>query len=82
LALERIEGGTGSNNLTKLITSFLKENGGLSKEDIQAKLLYFGVDGASVFQGNRNGVTAQLVREFALYLFGIHCCGHRLNLAV
>jgi hypothetical protein len=34
LALERVEGGTCSNNLTKLITSFLKENGGLSREDI------------------------------------------------
>jgi hypothetical protein len=89
LALERVEDGTGSNNLIKLITSFLKENGGLSKEngglskeDIQAKLLYFGTDGASVFQGNRNGVTTQLVREFAPNLLGSHCCVHRLNLVV
>jgi hypothetical protein len=82
LALERVEGGTGSNNLTKLITSFLKENGGLLRENIQTKLLCFGADGASVFQGNRNGVTIQLVREFAPYLLEIHYCGHRLNLAV
>jgi hypothetical protein len=82
LALERVEGGTGSNNLTKLITSFWKEHGGMSRKDIQAKLLCFGIDGASDFQGNRNEVTIQLVREFAPFLLGIHCCGHRLNLDV
>lgn len=82
MALERVEGGTGSNNLTKLITSFLKENGGLSREDIQAKLLCFGADGASVFQGNRNKVTTQFIREFAPYLLGIRCCSPKLNLAV
>ena len=82
MALERIEGGTSANNLTKLIISFLKDNGGLSREDIHAKLLYFGAVGASVFQGNCNGVTVQLVREFAPYLLGIYYCGHRLNLVV
>ena len=34
LALERVEGGTGSNNLIKLITSFLKENSGLPREEM------------------------------------------------
>ena len=52
------------------------------KEETQAKLLYFGADGTSVFQGNRNGITIQLVRKFAPFLLGIHCCGHRLNLAI
>ena len=61
----------GSNNLTRLITNFLKESSALSKEDICAKFLCFGVDRATVFQGNRNGITLQLIREFALFLLGI-----------
>ena len=51
-------------------------------EDIRAKLLCFGADGASVFQGTRNGITSQLTKEFAHFLLGIHCCNHRLNLVV
>jgi hypothetical protein len=82
LALERVEGGTGANNLTRVITTSLKGTGAMSGEDIRAKLLCFGADGASVFQGTRNGVTSQLTREFAPFLLGIHCCGHRLNLVV
>ena len=39
LALERVEGGTGSNNLTKLITSFWTGSGAMLGEDIYAKLL-------------------------------------------
>jgi hypothetical protein len=54
----------------------------MSGEDICAKLLCFSADGASVFQGTRNGVTSQLTRKFAPFLLGIHCCGHRLNLAI
>jgi hypothetical protein len=49
LALERVEGGTGSNNLTRMITSFLKGSGTMSGEDIRAKLLCFITNGASVF---------------------------------
>ena len=82
LALERVEGGTGSNNLTRVITSFLKGSGAMSREDIRAKLLCFRVDGALVFQGTHNGVTSQLRKEFDPFLLGIHYCGHRLNLVV
>jgi hypothetical protein len=62
--------------------SFLKGSGAMSREDMHAKLLCFGTDGASIFQGNYNGITSKLIRELAPCFLGIHYCGHRLNLAV
>jgi hypothetical protein len=49
LAIEWVVDGIGSNNLTKLITSFLKGSGAMSREDIYAKLLCLGADGVLVY---------------------------------
>jgi len=40
-----------------------------------------GVEGASVMQGNKNGLCVQLETSVSLYMIPIHCMGHILNLA-
>jgi hypothetical protein len=42
----------------------------------------FRADGASVFQGSRNGVAMQISRQFALYMLSVHDIAHRTNLDV
>ena len=44
------------------------------------KLVALGSDGASVMLGSNNGVIALLQKEKP-NIIGIHCCGHRLELA-
>ena len=55
---------------------------GLEQLEVAKCLICFGADGASVFQGSRNGVTVQMKEHVAPFMFGIHCMVHRTNLAV
>jgi hypothetical protein len=48
--------GSNSNNLTHVLINSLMINGGFFKESIVNKLVYFGTNGVSVFQGVRNGI--------------------------
>jgi hypothetical protein len=83
LSLQHVSEGANADNLTDMIMTTLRYHGGLEGDDVIAeKLLYFGADGAAVFQGARSGVTAQLTEKFAPYLMGVHCISHRTNLAV
>nr|XP_033948165.1 zinc finger protein 862-like [Pseudochaenichthys georgianus] len=52
---------------------------GLSEDDLKAKLVGFGCDGASVMIGHRNGVSARLKEMFGS-LVTIWCVAHRLEL--
>ena len=54
----------------------------LPQTEIAKRLICFGADGVSVFQGSRNNVTAQMKEHVAPFMFGIHCMAHRTNLAV
>ncbi|KAJ4947501.1 hypothetical protein JOQ06_009536 [Pogonophryne albipinna] len=51
---------------------------GLSEDDLQAKLVGFGCDGASVMIGHRNGVSARLKEMFGSLV--TICVAHRLEL--
>jgi len=55
---------------------FLIVFGGLLKMDIVNKVVYFGVDGVTIFQGLKTGVTVQLMAKYNLYIVGIHCMAH------
>ena len=82
LTLERITGGTGSNNLTTVLVEALQQLGGLTLEHIRDKLLCFGADGAIVFHGVRGGVTVELQRKFSAFLLAVHCGNHKTNLTM
>jgi hypothetical protein len=49
---------------------------------ISKKLITFGVDGVSIFQGVRSKVTKQISDGWALHSMGVHCRAHRTNLVV
>ena len=75
------DGGT-VDNLTDTIMFSLLGEGGLTRKDIASKLVYFGADGASTFQGARKGVTIQIRDKWAPFLVGATCASHRINLVV
>jgi hypothetical protein len=54
-----IDGAT-ANNLTELLMESLSFKGRLDEEAIAKKLLCFGADGVSTFQGKKKGVTVQI----------------------
>ena len=56
------------------------ESIGLEWEELLKKLVALGSDGASVMMGARKGVAA-LLKEKNPSIIGIHCFGHRLELA-
>ncbi|KAG0595345.1 hypothetical protein M758_UG159300 [Ceratodon purpureus] len=60
ISLEQVVDGAAAINLTAVLIKALKSGGGLDDSAICSKLLSFGADGVSTFQGARNGVTVQL----------------------
>lgn len=45
------------------------------------KLLSFGANGISIFQGTRKVVTKKLVDHYAQFMIGNHDVAHQMNLA-
>jgi hypothetical protein len=74
--------GTTANNLTDMLMSSLELKGGLDKATIVSKLVYFGADGCSAFQGRKNGIIVQIQKNFSPFASSIHCHAHKVNLAV
>ncbi len=72
----------GTDHLTNVIMDALVDEGGLTREEIASKVVCFGADGVSTFQGAKNGVTTQIKEKWSPFSINIHCTSHRLNLAV
>lgn len=49
--------------------------------DIATKCICVGLDGASVTQGNNNGLCVKIQTTYASYMIAIHCMSHRMNLS-
>jgi len=82
LTIQKMESdGATANRLTSVITAALSFEGGVSEVMIPEKLLCFGADGVTTFQGLKSGVTTQIKENYAPFTTGVHCCAHRLNLA-
>jgi hypothetical protein len=75
------ESGT-SDHLTSVIMHVLLVEGGLSREEIASKLVCFGADGVSTFQGSKTGVTTQIREKWAPFTLGANCSNHRINFVV
>jgi hypothetical protein len=71
-----------SDHLTSVIMHALVGEGGLSREEIASKLVCFGVDGVSTFQGSKMDVTTQIREKWAPFNLGANCSSHRINLVV
>lgn len=82
VGLKHLVDGATSDNLTVEIVKCIESGGGLDLDSIASKLLCFGADGVSAFQGAHTGVVRQLKHKFAPFLTGQHCCAHKTNLAL
>jgi len=76
LNLERIVNGGTFYNLTFVIIRYCTIFGGMSKIDIANKVVYFGVDNVTIFQGLKTNVIVQLVNKHCPFVLGIHCMAH------
>ncbi len=74
--------GSSVNNLTKVIVGSLLTYNGLLEFDLAFKLVCFGVDGVTTFQGSKIGVTVELKENHAPSMLGVHCAAHQINLVV
>jgi len=81
VSLQRLMGGAGADSLTLIIMKALQDGGDLTLEQLSRRLLCFGADGVSTFQGTRSGVTVQIKGRFAPFCLGVHCMAHKCNLA-
>jgi hypothetical protein len=62
--------------------SFLFNVRGLTKVEVLSRLLCFGMDGVSTFQGVQGGVIVQIQDLHVLFSMGIHYMAHMINLVV
>jgi hypothetical protein len=82
LLVTRLYDGASLANLLSTLLEAMEAYGGLPPSEIAGKLISFGADGVSVFQGVRTRVTVQLKDSHVPFVMGIHCMSHRTNLAV
>ena len=82
LYLERLVDGQRADLVKETIVSTLDLHGGIIKKELSERLVCFGVDGDSIFQGCNTGITIQLKTYNVPSKFGVHCMAHRTNLAV
>ncbi len=82
LTLECVGEGGNVDKLIVVITQAFMQQGGLTQEETTKRLICFGIDGASIFQGCRTKVTFQLKEKFVPYMVGQYCMAHRTNLAI
>ncbi len=76
-----MNGGT-FNNLTYVIIHSPTIFCGMLKTNITNKVVYFGVDSVTIFQGLKIGVAVQLVSKHYLFVVGIHYMAHLCNLVI
>jgi hypothetical protein len=67
---------TSADYLTSVILQALEDGGDVGTNDIAEKLLCFGTDGVTVFQGSKTGVTKQLQTKYMPFMTGVHCFAH------
>jgi hypothetical protein len=60
----------------------LMTQGGLTKDMIGKKLMTFGANGVSIFQGVKSRVTKQISDGWAPHSMGEHCMAHQTNLMI
>lgn len=60
----------------------VKTFGGLTTKDIWERLITFGVNKVSTFQGAKTSVFVQLKDLHAPYMIGVHCNAHMTDLVV
>eukprot|EP01018_Ginkgo_biloba_P020839 Gb_12925 [translate_table: standard] len=81
LAIHKMQVNSSAESLFEVVIKNLKDIGGMSNAMIAQKLVCGGANGASVMQGQRNGLCVRLQLSISPYMLSIHCMAHRMNLA-
>lgn len=81
IGIFKLQVNANAENIFELVTKSMKDSLGMTSMEIAKKLVCLGADGASVMQGQRNGLCVRLQTSIAPYMLGIHCMAHRTNLA-
>jgi hypothetical protein len=82
LCIRSVDDEATTKNLTEMITEQFFMHGGVSEEQVAEKLICFGADGATIFQGARTGIIQRLKEGYTPYMIPVHDFAHRINLAV
>jgi hypothetical protein len=82
LSLSRLTKGNSASAVKECIMTSLSWHGGLVDNAVVERLVCFGANGMSVFQGCRSSVMQQLKDQEAQFILGVHCMAHCTNLAV
>jgi hypothetical protein len=69
-----------TDHLTERIRLALMHEGNLTRKEIACKLVCFGANGMSTFQGHKTGVITQIHEKYAPFSIGIHYFSHKMNL--
>jgi hypothetical protein len=69
------------NNLIVVIVCSFTDLGGRLVVDV-ARVVCFGVDGVTIFQGLKTSVIVQFMNKHNHFIVGIHYMAHQCNLAV
>jgi hypothetical protein len=69
-------------NLASLIVQSLINYGGYNEKNITNKLVCFGTNGVTIFQGLKFNVTIQLMLTHAPFVTNVHYTTHITNLVV
>ena len=81
LEIQKMKNSSTAGNIYELVIKTLKEIGGMDDLMITKRLVCVGEDGASILQGQRNGICVKLKLLASPFMINIHCMAHRMNLA-
>jgi hypothetical protein len=70
-----------ANNLTQLFVDTLVQSADCTLSEIKRKLACIAADGAAVLQGELNDLIARVKQSYAVFVVGVHCAAHKLQLA-
>ncbi len=76
-----VEKGTLNNVIVSFVHSFINL-GGLSMVDVANKVVCFGLDNVTIFQGSKTSVIVQSINKHNHFIVDIHCMAHQCNLVV
>jgi hypothetical protein len=73
LQIGHVVEGSNAQNPNKVIMNTLMATSGLVKVEVPKRLLCFGANGVSTFQGVQHGVIVHIQEYYAPLLIGMHC---------
>ena len=81
LRIQKMKKSSTSGNIYELVIKNLKEIGGMDDLMITKRFVCDGAYGASIMQGQRNGICVKLQVLASSFMISIHCMVYRMNIS-